>query len=148
MDVKQIEAKDTLELRSKILRNGLETSKCYFDHDHDENTFHLGAFVNEKLASVASFYLEKHPEITGEYHYRLRGMATLPQYQGKGFSRSLLRTAFPMIKQNHVYTVWCNARVSAIGFYEKVGFVIRSEKFEIPGVGPHVVMSLELNKNL
>lgn len=145
MDVKQIEAKDTLELRSAILRDGLDVAHCYFDHDHDENTFHLGAFVNDKLASVASFYLEKHPEIEGEYQYRLRGMATLEKFQGQGLSRALLRTAFPMIRQNHVFLVWCNARVSAIGFYEKVGFQIRSEKFEIQGVGPHVVMSIDLS---
>ena len=146
MDVKQIDAKDTLSLRSEILRDNLETSKCYFDHDDDDNTFHLGAYVNNKLASVASFYLEKHPDIEGEYHYRLRGMATLEKYQGQGLSRALLRTAFPMIKKNNVFLVWCNARVSAIGFYEKVGFEIKSEKFDIAGVGPHVVMSIKLNR--
>ena len=68
-------------------------------------------------------------------------MATLKAYQGQGLSQALLRTAFPIIKNNHVSRLWCNARVTAIGFYEKVGFEKVSDEFEIPDVGPHVLMS-------
>jgi GNAT superfamily N-acetyltransferase len=68
-------------------------------------------------------------------------MATLPDYQAQGLSSELLSFAFPIIKQNFCTLLWCNARVSAIGFYEKVGFKkFNGEVFEIDEIGPHVLM--------
>lgn len=141
MNVKQIDAKDTYNIRNKILRPGLPVESCYFDGDNDDQTFHLGAFRDDKLASIASFYINIHPEFPEEYQYQLRGMATLDKYQGEGLSSALLKTAFPIIKKNHISRLWCNARVSAIGFYKKVGFEEIGEEFDIPGVGPHLLMS-------
>jgi predicted GNAT family N-acyltransferase len=140
MEVKQIEAKDTYEIRHKILRPHRPIEDTHFLADNDEMTFHLGAYVDDKLVSVASFYMDNHPNIEAPYQFRLRGMATLDEFRGQGMSSALLRTAFPLIKKNHVSTVWCNARVSAIGFYEKVGFKTLGNEFDIPDVGPHVLM--------
>jgi GNAT superfamily N-acetyltransferase len=140
MEVKRISGKDTLVLRQQMLRPGKELSDCVFSGDSDEQSFHLGAFVDKKLVSVASFYLDSNPAFPDEFQYRLRGMATLPEFQKRGFSQALLKTAFPIIKQNMCKILWCNARVSALGFYEKVGFTIESQEFEIPGIGPHVLM--------
>jgi GNAT superfamily N-acetyltransferase len=144
MNVKQIDAKDTYQIRSKVLRQGLPIESCYFDGDSDELTFHLGAYIDDKLASVASFYLNRHESFEQEYQFQLRGMATLPNYQGQGLSSALLKTAFPLIKKNHINLLWCNARVGAIGFYEKVGFEKKSDEFEIEGVGTHILMSIEI----
>ena len=140
MEVKQIEAKDTLGIRSKILRPGQPISHCNFEGDEKDDTFHLGAFIDDKLTSVASFYLDNHPKINESYQFRLRGMATLKEFQGQGLSSALLRTAFPLIQKNHVKTLWCNARSCSIEFYKKVGFKIVSDEFNIPEVGPHFVM--------
>jgi GNAT superfamily N-acetyltransferase len=140
MNVKQIEAKDTYKIRNKILRKGLPIDSCYFDGDTDDSTFHLGAYIDDSLASIASFYLKSNPVFPEEYQFQLRGMATLKNYQGQGLSQALLRAAFPIIKQNHVNALWCNARIGAVGFYEKVGFEVRGEEFNIEGVGPHVLM--------
>ena len=38
--------------------------------------------------------------------------------------------------------VWCNARLSAAGFYERVGFGRVGGVFEIAGIGPHAVMTI------
>ena len=55
MEIKQIETKDTYYIRNEILRPGKPVESCYFDKDNDELTFHLGAFENDKLVSIASF---------------------------------------------------------------------------------------------
>lgn len=144
MEVKRISAKDTYRIRQLMLRPGGTQKDCEFKSDFDDITFHLGAFVDNKLVSVASFYFEKHPHIDGPYHFRLRGMATIPEYQRQGLSLSLLKTAFPFIKQNLCSILWCNARVSAIGFYEKVGFIKHGEIFEIADIGPHQLMSISI----
>ncbi len=113
--------------------------------DQDELTFHLGAFVDKKLVSVASFYFESNKNFSDEYQYRLRGMATLPDYQGQGHSSSLLKTAFPVIKQNQCTLLWCNARERAMGYYLKVGFKPTGDFFELPKIGSHILMSIKID---
>ena len=141
MDIKQIEAKDTYSIRQQILRpTAQDQTPCQFSGDEDELTFHLGGYVDDKLVSVASFFFHTHNEFKNEYQFQLRGMATLPEYRGQGFSTSLLRTSFPLIKNKHVQKVWCNARTSAVSFYEKVGFEKVNTEFDIEGVGPHFLM--------
>lgn len=140
MEIKRISADDTIPIRQKMLRPGFPIEDCRFRGDEEDQTFHLGAFENGKLVSVASFYFERHTEMDGPYQYRLRGMATLPEYQGRGLSSDLLSTAFPIIKQNFCNLVWCNARLAASGFYQKVGFEKKGEVFEITNVGPHYLM--------
>lgn len=144
MNVKQIEAKDTYKIRSSMLRDGFDESTCKFKGDNDELTFHLGAFIDDKLASVASFYLQQHENFLQAYQYQLRGMATLPEFQKQGLSSALLKTAFPLIKRNNVDILWCNARTEAVGFYQKIGFETIGSEFEIKTVGPHFLMSKDI----
>ena len=140
MKVLRINASDTYDIRHKMLRQDRPREEVIFPHDDDDQTFHLGGFFENKLVSVASFYFENHPDLPDEYQYRLRGMATLPEYQGKGTSSALLKMAFPIIKQNLCTLLWCNARTSAMGYYQKVGFEKIGDEFDIPTVGPHVLM--------
>ncbi|HXH29453.1 MAG TPA: GNAT family N-acetyltransferase [Bacteriovoracaceae bacterium] len=128
-----------------MLRPSGTLEDCVFRGDTDEMTFHLGAFVDRRLVSVASFYFEQSPTFPDPYQYRLRGMATLPEYQAQGLSRALLKTAFPVIKQNQCTLLWCNAREKAMGFYTKVGFTSTGEHFSIPQIGKHVLMSIKIN---
>lgn len=128
-----------------MLRPNGTIEDCVFQGDNDELTFHLGAFVDKKLVSVASFYFERSDKFSDPNQFRLRGMATLPEYQGKGLSSALLRTAFPLIKQNQCTLLWCNAREKAMGFYEKVGFTPVGEHFSIPNIGKHVLMFIKID---
>ena len=38
--------------------------------------------------------------------------------------------------------VWCNARTRALTLYQRAGFVVASEEFEPPDIGPHYRMEL------
>jgi GNAT superfamily N-acetyltransferase len=145
MEVLRIKSIDTYPIRHKMLRPSGTVEDCMFQGDNDEMTFHLGAFVDKKLVSVASFYFENHPSFQDAYQYRLRGMATIPEHQGQGLSSSLLRTAFPVIKQNQCTLLWCNAREKAMGFYTKVGFQSSGELFTIQNVGKHMLMSIHID---
>lgn len=146
MQVLRIKAIDTQLIRHKILRPHGTLEDCRFRGDDDELTFHLGAFVDNKLVSVASFYFERNEIFTDHpYQFKLRGMATLPEYQRLGLSQALLRTAFPVIKQNQCTLLWCNARVSAMGFYTKVGFKPTGEPFDVPQIGKHILMSITID---
>ncbi|HAZ12424.1 MAG: hypothetical protein A2X86_15915 [Bdellovibrionales bacterium GWA2_49_15] len=144
MKVLRIHPKDTISIRHQMLRSGKPIDSCIYNGDDDEQTFHLGAFVDTKLVSVASFYFEKHPILLPPYQYRLRGMATLSEHQRSGLSSELLKMAFPIIKQNLASLLWCNARLTAVGFYEKVGFERVGESFNISDIGEHILMTKKI----
>ena len=47
-------------------------------------------------------------------------------------------------KEKQARLLWCNARVTAADFYRKLGFEIVSDEFDIPNIGPHYLMKLDL----
>ena len=142
MKVLRINASDTYPIRQQVLIPDHDIKKAKFDNDDDDDiSFHLGAFKDSKLVSVASFFYDRNTEFKDQHQYQLRGMATLPEYQGRGLSSELLNMAFPIIKQNFCTLLWCNARTSAVGYYEKVGFIkFDDNSFEIEGIGSHILM--------
>ena len=42
--------------------------------------------------------------------------------------------------ENPEWPFWCNARTTAIGFYEQVDWSVETDIFDIPTAGPHVRM--------
>jgi len=141
--VKYISAEETLPLRSAVLRKNLPLAQCAFETDH--LGFHLGAFVNGRLVSVATFFPEDYPEL-GTAGYRLRGMATDPEYAGQGYGFQLIQFAINHLQNNGISYLWCNARSSALGFYKKLNFTIISDEFIVAGIGPHYNMSIQIQQ--
>jgi predicted GNAT family N-acyltransferase len=66
-------------------------------------------------------------------------MAVATNMQGQGCGKELLRKGVEMIRERDGRKIWCNARGTAVGFYERLGFVTTGEYFEADGY-PHVVM--------
>ena len=108
--------------------------------DDDEDTVHFAAFDGDRVVGIASLYREPRPggPSTG---WRLRGMATEPDVRGGGFGAALLAACVEHVAAAGGGEVWCNARMPALGFYRRAGFDVVSDEFEIPGIGPHVVMA-------
>jgi GNAT superfamily N-acetyltransferase len=144
IEIKEIPASGTRAIRSAILRPGQDLSTCIYPHDDDEETFHLAAYVNENQASIVSFYMEQNPAFSALLQYRFRGMATLEEYRNMGLASSLLTNAFDRLRASNVDIVWCNARINALGLYKKLNMDICSEEFDIPGIGPHLLLKLAL----
>ena len=74
----------------------------------------------------------------------MRGMAVLSSEQGKGFGEKLLRFAEDYVKKESGDLIWFNARSNAVRFYEKAGYAVIGNAFEIPDVGTHFVMYKKL----
>ncbi|WP_257667853.1 GNAT family N-acetyltransferase [Parapedobacter tibetensis] len=147
--IKFIATEDTLPLRSSVLRNGEPTTECYFQADDLPTTFHLGYHSPvDEIVSILTCQLESMEPYTG-IGYRLRGMATHPEWQGKGIGTLLLKEVIDhLANEMKADYLWCNARRVAHDFYQNLGFEFLSEEFEIPGIGLHRVMYLDLyNKN-
>jgi len=142
--IRQISAAETIPLRHSVLRPHQPLAACHYPGDEDEINFHIGAFYNEDLVSVASYFLQKHPELAETPQYRLRGMATLPELRGEGAGSQLLVKGNEILREKIVPIWWCNARISAAGYYEKAGLSQLGEVFEIKPIGMHKVMYLRL----
>jgi len=140
MRIRFIKAFDTYPLRLQVLRPGGVEEDVHFANDRLAGAFHLGIQIGEHRISVASFYPEAHPELMGWKQYRLRGMATHPDFEGQGAGTKLLKFAIEHLQAQHADLLWCNAREKAVSFYERLGFKVHGERFEIPGIGGHFVM--------
>jgi ribosomal protein S18 acetylase RimI-like enzyme len=89
---------------------------------------------------IVSFYKSAFANAPGKNAVQLRGMATDQKARGQGFAKKLMRHSLRYFSEKATELIWCNARVSAIGFYEQYGFVREGREFDIPGVGVHVLM--------
>ena len=138
IQIKEISAKETFPVRLEVLRKNIPLP-FEFKGDFDENTFHLGAFKNDKLIAVSSYMMAENKNFEGN-QCQLRGMATLTEYQGFGAGKLMLEKAVQILKEKNNNILWCNARIVAVDFYKKQGFQTFGEKFEISPVGEHYVM--------
>ena len=138
IEVKKIKPEETYQIRLEVLRKNINLP-YKFDGDLDENTFHLGVFIDGVLIAVSSFMESKHSNLKGG-QYQLRGMATLNEFQGYGGGKLMMQKAFSLLSKLNIDYLWCNARVVAVKFYEKQGMEIMGDDFDIPLVGKHFVM--------
>jgi len=139
--IKDIPAEKTYEMRQIVLRPGRPAKECEFEGDLREGTFHLGLYIGPQLIAVASYMPAISKNFPFKDQFQLRGMAVLPQFKGKGYGLALLREGEGRLKQiTKAPFLWFNARDYAIGFYERSGYQTFGEKFDIPGVCPHIVM--------
>ena len=143
--INPIKAKDTIPLRHRILRPNQAWEDCIYQGDIHEHTLHLGAFNQENvLISIASFFKQRHFDLDSNHCFRLRGMATDPDYRNRGLATKLLLEAHHLLGLQGVEKIWCNARESAFSFYEKIGYSQYGDFFEIEGIGTHKVMYISL----
>lgn len=115
--------------------------------DHESTTFHLGLFSDDEIICVATFHEDKNVNLSSRYPYRLRGMATAQNFQGKGAGRQIVEAGIQELLKRNCDLIWCNAREGAFNFYEKCDFRYLGEMFDIPEIGPHKVMYKYLEKS-
>lgn len=141
--VRQISAKDTYPLRIKILRNGI--AKNYqFPEDHYDDTFHIGAFHNNELVGIATLIKNDFKHLSQFRAYQLRGMAVDDTLQNSGIGTLILTFIHKLSSKKDIDLVWCNARLKALNFYNKNGYITVGEAFDIPQIGLHYVMYKKL----
>lgn len=143
--IAEINAPQAYKIRKDVLRDGISLTEK-MDGDFDKSTIHLGVFVDDVLACVATFMQHDSPHFSGA-QYRLRGMATHKEYQQQGLGKIILERAEQLLSQKRVAVLWCNARVVALDFYRKSGYQIIGDKFDVHLIGPHFVMFKNLNND-
>ncbi|MEP7358217.1 MAG: GNAT family N-acetyltransferase [Anaerolineales bacterium] len=147
MSIRPITAAQARPVRQAVLRPGLPPKTTLYAGDDAPDSFHAGAFVDERLVGIATLHHKPPPGEADAHAWQLRGMAVLPEQQGRGLGRGLVLACRVWTMARGGTRLWCNGRVSALGFYQSLGFQPRGEIFDSPHSGPHyqLVLALQLN---
>jgi predicted GNAT family N-acyltransferase len=139
--VEEVVAGVTYPLRGAVLRPGRPVE---IPGDDDPETVHLAARTAEgQVVGVVRFHPNPCPWRDARQAWQLRGMATDPAVRGAGAGRALVAEGLALVAARGGDLVWCDARAAAVGFYERMGFTVVTEAYEIPPIGPHVGMTID-----
>ena len=140
MDIVEISAADTHDLRRRVLRDGTASDIVVFDGDDDPDTFHLGVRgLDGALIAISTWLGRPSPTRPDSSAHQLRGMAIEPALQGSGIGSRLLAAGIERCASAGSALVWDRARTSALDFYLRHGFEIDGDEYVDPTTGlPHV----------
>jgi GNAT superfamily N-acetyltransferase len=143
--IEQVAARRTSELRRAVLRPAWPVGSV-MPGDSEPGVLHLAAFDEEDVLSACVLFPKTYP-IRPELPdaWQLRGMATAEHARGGGVGARLLDAAASLVADRGGRLLWCHARVPAMRFYERCGFVVDSAEFVPAETGiPHRTMCREL----
>jgi GNAT superfamily N-acetyltransferase len=94
----------------------------------DEDTYgvHFGGFYSNQLVCIVSLFNKGTDS-------QFRKFAVLPNMQGKGVGKKLLQYITDFARNQGGERIWCNARSTAVEFYQKAGFITTGQTFSKNG---------------
>lgn len=144
-------------LRLDVLRPGMPPEDAVFPGDDDPQTAHAAILdADGEAVAAASIYRESRPndapggapvgaDHVAETAWRMRGVATAASQRRTGAGTAVLAALDEYVREQGGTLLWCNARIEAVAFYESLGWHVLGDEFEIPTVGPHLVMERQLD---
>lgn len=124
VSIEQIRPELTWRLRRDVLYPQQEMLEMKMDED--TNGYHFGAFQNNKLVGVVSLFQR-------DNDWQFRKFAVKPSVQNQGIGSNILQYITNFAINEGGTKLWCNARLSAIPFYLKHGFMQTGELFSKNG---------------
>jgi len=137
-----VRAADCRPLREAILRPGQPPEAYTYASDDDGQALHFAVKTAKGAVQGVASVLPEARTDGGRQTWRLRGMAVIPERRGAGLGRMLLQAVQAVVQQRGG-GLWCTARTNVEGFYLAHGFRREGEVFDLPGGGPHVLMTWE-----
>jgi GNAT superfamily N-acetyltransferase len=140
--IDRVPAELTYPLRRRVLRphQTVESLRLPGD-DHPATGTFAARTPDGEVVGTATVRAEPcpwRPDHAGAW--RLRGMATAPEFRGRGVGALVLRAAIAHVTLHDGHLIWCNARIPARRFYEREGFAAEGDEWVDPQIGPHVRM--------
>jgi predicted GNAT family N-acyltransferase len=126
-----------LRLRQAVLRTPLGLELGGQDTATDDVELHLGAFMGEKLVGVVMMRILPSSQV------QMRQVAIDSATQGTGVGRKLIEAFEESAREEGASEIVMDARVTAQGFYEKLGYETLTEPFILRTI-PHVKMRKRL----
>ncbi len=133
------EYEQTLALRKLVLRDPLGLQWTEEEEAWEPRDRHFA--LKDGGALVACVVIRS----LGDGAVKLRQMAVLTDWQGTGRGRSLLEGVEEILRNDGASSIELNARDTALGFYERLGFGRVGEEFVEVGI-PHWKMVKKLGR--
>jgi ribosomal protein S18 acetylase RimI-like enzyme len=128
------------ELRYRVLFEPFGVGRDDDWNDADPSAAHALALAGGRVVGYARLITEQDGR-TGQ----IRQVAVDPAWERRGLGSALMRTVLGRAAEEGLTDVWLNARMSAVPFYEKLGFRVTSGMFHAPRTYlPHVRMDRAL----
>ncbi|OUW76635.1 MAG: hypothetical protein CBD72_03475 [Flavobacteriaceae bacterium TMED212] len=137
MEIKKISMEETFAVRQPVLRPGRPIEDCFFEYDDHPLSIHICAELNGKVISVLSAIPIRSKIYPNLKAMRIRGIATLNQFQRLGYGSQLVRYIEEELGKKGIELLWLNARINASKFYIKLGYKPKGDFFNIDGIGIH-----------
>ena len=125
------------DLRNRVLRLPLGLALSEQDMSDEDTQLHLVAL--DSRGTVIGCVLVSIFENTA----RIRQMAIERSYQGQGIGTELMKQLEPALRARNILKATLHARMTARGFYEKLGYSVISGIFTEVTI-PHVAMEKKL----
>jgi L-Ala-D/L-Glu epimerase len=139
--VDQVSVTVVRPLRHAVLRPGRPPEESVYREDLEPDSVHVAARAGGAVLAVGTAIHEEPPwDPANANAWRVRGMATAEERRGRGLGTRVLAVLVGAVADAGATLVWCNARVPARRLYERAGFTTRGTAFDIPVIGPHIVM--------
>lgn len=141
--IRSVSAAETHDLRRRVLRAGTRTTEV--ELDGDESALHLVAERSGVIVAVSSWFSRPHPDLPGRRGQQLRTMASAPEARGSGAATALLAAGLDRARRDGADHVWARARMTALGFYRRSGFVTLGDEYVDEATGlPHIDIMISL----
>jgi GNAT superfamily N-acetyltransferase len=146
VSVELVPAWTTWPLRQEVLRPGRAVRDCIYPGEGDPRAAHGAALRRsdppgaDLVVLAVGVVMPEDPSWAAGPGWRLRGMAARPDVRGQGLGRRVLDLLIGHVADQGGGLLWCNARTPALSLYERAGFLPRGDVFDLPEIGPHLVM--------
>ncbi len=129
-----------LELRDRYLRKPIGLMLSEADTQNEDKQVHFGVIIEHELIACAVI------KPIDARIAKLRQMLVIPAFQGAGIGSFLVRQLEYCVMQSGFEEIHANARVSASGFYNKLGYFQQGMPFIEVGI-PHIIMIKSIKQN-
>ena len=139
--VSQVTLADIMQLRVAVLRKGTPATDCNYPEDDYADVVHFGIIHEGAAIATSSWFMKECPEQPSVVAMQLKGMAVADHLQGEGIGALLIEAGLTLANERGAVIAWARARDSALGFYERLGFVSTGDGFiDGPTAMPHHIV--------
>jgi ribosomal protein S18 acetylase RimI-like enzyme len=130
--------REVLDLCYETLHRPFDVSRNDDWGNGDPDSSHLVAIDGGLVVGYGRLLAE------GDWGH-VRQLAVYPEYRERGIGTAIVARLVALAREKHLPRVYLNARLNAVGLYERAGFrVVSPEPFPMPRTFlPHVRMELE-----
>lgn len=140
--LERVAVEETFGLRQRVLRPSLTVGEVETPGDRDADTAHvIVRLLGGEVVGTGTVIRQESP--WGEAGWRLRWMAVDVDHRRRGVGAHLLAALIEYAGARGGGILWCNARLLAVPFYERAGFVVRGQPWDDREAGSTVAMRRE-----